>query len=140
VAAVAEYRITYDEMRTWARWLNCFTEEEIADALGEVPVELGRQACAALLYHGIIQETGVEIDGRDGGTVKLYEYVPLPPGPKVHATLEPPEVVVPREFGGDPLRVERGLPVGLRDGTRRWSRTGQRRPGRTQGPGKAKTT
>lgn len=123
--------ITYDEIRTWARWLNAFTAEELADALGGVPIELGERAIRALSWHGIIEDTGVDLESRSGEAARVWEYVPLPPGPNVHPTEPPPEVVIFWEMGGDPLRQPRGVPVP--SGRKiNGSVVGQRRPGRRQ--------
>lgn len=121
-------KITYDEFRYWARQLNVFTATELADVLGEVPYELGVQGCKALLYHGLVQDLDVDVDGPHGRE-PLYEYAPMPKGPKVHHTEVPPEIKVPQEYGGDPLKVKRGLPVPTR-GRVDTSKTGQLRPGR----------
>lgn len=120
--------ITYDEVRTWARWLNVFTAEELADALGDLPVAYGEQGVLALLDNKIITDTGITLEGRHGQPQQLYEYVPLPSGPREHLTEVPPEIIEPRRAGGDYLRVPRGLPVAKPK--QRGSVTGTRRPGR----------
>jgi len=122
--------ITYDEIRVWARWLNCFTAAELADALGNVPIELGEQGVKALVYHGTICDTGIDLDGR-AGSERLYEYIPLPPGPRNRYKQRPIELQVFLEMGGDPLRVPRGMPVAMQEQRRgNLSRTGMKRPGR----------
>jgi hypothetical protein len=125
--------MTYAEIRQWARWLDMFTATDIAGVLA-VHQELGERAIRALLWHGIIEETGDLLDG-PYGLEPVYSYKPLPKGPRVHPHETPPEVLVARQAGGDPLRVPRGMPV---PGTSRRSRvngstTGTRRPGRTHG-------
>lgn len=127
--------VTYDEIRTWARWLEFFTARDMADALG-VSLEVGERAVKALLWHGICVDTGVRVNG-PAGEEPLIRRLPLPKGPTVHPTQAPPEVVVRMEMGGDPLRVPRGLPVGMRNGGRQ-SGVGRWRPGRTQRPSKTK--
>lgn len=118
--------VTYAEVRRWARWLDTFTATDLANAL-HADHAVAVRGVKALLHQGVCVDTGDTLDGE-----QLIEYVPLPAGPREHFTEPPPEIVVPREMGGDPLRVQRGVPVGMRV-RGKTSVSGQWRPGRTQG-------
>lgn len=130
-------RVTYNEVRWWAVWLETFTARDMANAL-RVDLSQGERAVRALLHHGICEDTGDTFEGPDGEE-RIIRYKPLPKGPRVHPRETPPEIVVVREAGGDPLRVPRGLPVNMQTGRRKiHSRVGNWHPGRTQGPSRKK--
>lgn len=119
--------VTYAEVRAWARWLQAFTARDLASAL-HCSLPVAERGVKALLWNKVCLDTGDTLPGPDGPEA-LIEYVPIPPGPREHPTETPPEIVVAREAGGDPLRQPRGMPVGAqRLGMH--SVTGQRRPGR----------
>ncbi|HEX7088683.1 MAG TPA: hypothetical protein VF192_01025 [Longimicrobiales bacterium] len=121
--------ITYAEARRWARWLDEFCASDLAGVLG-CDSELGARFVRALLWHGICFDTGSVIENGHGPE-PVIAYVPLPPGPKEHATGTPPELATPGVYSEAP---KRGLPVGTP--RRRSSTPGTWRPGRRQGPGK----
>lgn len=100
--------VTYAEIRTWARWLGSFTPSDLADAMG-VDASVGERGVKALLWHGICQDSGVQVYDRSGEE-PLIEYVPLPPGPREHATEVPPERLV----GYTEVLSPRGMPVRIR--------------------------
>lgn len=111
-----------------ARWLELFTATDLAQAL-HADHEVGVRGVKALLHQRIATDTGDTLPGEDGRDEALIEYVPLPEGPREHPHEVPPEIAVPREMGGDPLRVRRGMPIGRPNGGRT-SKTGQWQPGR----------
>ena len=116
-------------------WLVTFTARDLAGAL-HCSLEVAQRGVKALLWHGICEVLEEDFPGPEGPE-PLIGYIPLPEGPKVHPREAPPEVVVPREMGGDPLRVVRGMPIGspaYAKAARHHSTAGTRRPGRTQIP------
>lgn len=125
--------ITYAEIRTWAIWLETFTAQDLADTLG-VPLEVGERGVKALLWHGICEDTGDRIRGR-AGTEPIIRYIPHVPGSPPRPKHPPPEVVLYFEWGGDPLKMPRGMPV-PQGSKRDMSQHGLRRPTRRQGQGK----
>jgi hypothetical protein len=73
-----DQRVTYNEVRRWARWLGVFTYEELADALHVHP-EVGRRMVKALIYHGICEDTGDLLPALEGdGEIAVIEYIPIP--------------------------------------------------------------
>lgn len=128
--------VTYNEVRWWAVWLDTFTARDLAQAMG-VDLSWGERGVRALLWHGICEDTGEALEGPDGPEAIIH-YKPIPPGPRVHPRETPPEIVVVREAGGDPLGVRRGMPVAMNGDRARRSRVGNWHPGRTQGPAKKK--
>jgi hypothetical protein len=119
---------TYAEVRRWAVWLKMFTADDLAQAMG-VSVAVGERGIKALLWHGICRDTGDTLPGPDGPQA-LIEYVPLPERIYIREKVPPPERIV----GYTELFGRRGFQVTLRQQSRRESRTGTWRPGRTQGP------
>jgi hypothetical protein len=111
-----------------ARWLTLFTPSDLADAL-RVPPELGEQFVHAMLFHGIVEDTGDELDGPLGAE-RVYEMPPLPPGPNEHPHLLPPEIMAVLELGGFEIITPRGLPVRIR--TERQMRRSLSTPGARQ--------
>jgi hypothetical protein len=104
--------VTYAEIRTWCRWLHTFTASDLADAMG-VDYEVGVRGVKALIWHGIVFDTGDEIDGPYGPEA-IVEYAPLPPAPTHHPKGTPPEVIAVSQMGGWLLYDQRGLPVRIR--------------------------
>ena len=105
---------TYAEARMWIRWLNIFTPSDLADAMA-VHQEVASRFVKAALWHGIIEDSGDSING-SGPREQIYHYKPLPPGPKVHATMTPEWLATPGCYAEAPAR---GLPVRLVDNTQR---------------------
>lgn len=111
-------QVTYVEIRWWARYLRVFTASDLADAMG-VDLSVGERGIKALLWHGIVDDTGEEIDG-PGGSEQVVEYAPLPPGPKTHETPHtPPPWMLPPELASHRIHTPRGMPVRLVDNTDR---------------------
>lgn len=126
--------VTYAEVRRWAAWLMTFTARDLAGALHS-SLEVGQRGVKALLHQRICEVISEDYPGPDGPE-RLIGYIPLPAGPREHYTETPPEILVPRQMGGDPLRQPRGMPVGQQRFGRS-SVAGQWRPGRRQGPSRA---
>jgi hypothetical protein len=109
--------ITYHECRTWARWLDTFSDYEFADVL-RVDPEVARKFIRAMVWHGIVEDTGDEYINGYGVPEHIYAYVPLPTGPTEHITKMPPEKATPGCYGWAPRR---GMPVRLVDTGRQGS-------------------
>lgn len=69
-------RITYSEVRQWARWLDIFTASDLADVL-RVDNSIGERMVRALLFHGICEDTG-EVAGGFYGEEPIIQYIPIP--------------------------------------------------------------
>ena len=78
----------YSEARDWFVYLDVFTATDLADDMGIHP-DVAERFIAAGIWHGIIMDTGGRINGR-GPSEPVYQYVPLPPGPRFHPH-HPPE-------------------------------------------------
>lgn len=112
-------QVTYGEIRMWARWLGMFTASDLADAMG-VDHEVGLKGIRALLWHGLVSETGDELDGYYGAeAIVEYNDPRLLPGPTQHPVGRLPEHIAVSEMGGWLLYDRRGLPVRLLDNTSR---------------------
>jgi hypothetical protein len=99
---------TYDEARAWSVWLRVFTPRDMADAMA-IDVESLRGFLVGLERNGTIRYAGSLSD--DGGFEDaVYEFVPLPPGPKRHPVEVPPERLV----GYGEVICPRGMPVRIR--------------------------
>lgn len=107
---------TYSEVRWWAVWLDTFTASDLAQAMG-VSYEVGRRGIKALLWHGIVLDTGDTIDGPEGPE-QIITYKPLPPGPRFHPHETPPEIAVPGAYSLAPPRG-RPVPANLNGASRR---------------------
>jgi hypothetical protein len=105
--------VSYAEVRAWGVWLNVFTPSDLANAMG-VDFSVGVKGCRAMEWHGIIENTGDEVPGPEG-MEPIYSYVPLPPGPKEHLTLLPPEKDW-RIGCYTEILSPRGMPVRIRTG------------------------
>lgn len=95
---------SYAEARSWIDWIRVFTPSDLADTM-VVDLTVAERFIKAAEWHGIIRNTG-DFDGRE----YIYEYVPLPPGPRNHPHKEPPEKVV----GYDEVLCARGMPIRIR--------------------------
>src|SRR3954469_13212204 len=84
--------VTYTEVRWWAIYLDTFTASDLADAMA-VSRPVAQRFIRALLWHGICEDTGDELDG-EYGSEPIISYVPLPPGPNEHETQTPVERLV----------------------------------------------
>lgn len=102
---------TYDEARYWFVWLRCFTPSELADSMA-IDTFVAQRFINAGLFWGIIQGTGDMMNGTAAGYEELYEYVPLPPGPRFARTFTPEWRSTP---GCYDLAPRRGLPIRIRD-------------------------
>jgi hypothetical protein len=107
--------ISYHECRTWARWLDTFSDYEFAEIL-RVDPEVARKFIRAMIWHGIVEDTGDEYINGYGVPEHVYAYVPLPPGPREHFTKDPPEKTTPGAYGWAPRR---GMPIRLVDDGKR---------------------
>lgn len=87
----------------WARWLQVWTPRELAESMAISP-QLGERFCRALEFNGTARDTGARM-----GDEPIWEYVPLPPGPRHHPTHLPPELATPGVYSEAPRR---GMPVG----------------------------
>lgn len=116
VQAPAAVGVTYVEIRWWARWLEIFTASDLADAMG-VDVSVGEKGIKALLWHGLVEDTGEFLEGPFGLLERVVEYKDprLLPGPKLHPVQTPPEKLV----GYTEVLCVRGLPIRLIDNTER---------------------
>lgn len=94
----------YSEARTWFQWSDIFFPSDIADYMG-IDVSVAERLCDAAVWQRIIVKTD-DFDGRE----YLYEYLPLPPGPRNHPSGTPPERVV----GYIEILSPRGQPVRIR--------------------------
>lgn len=75
-----------------------------------VPEEALEGFLLGLMFNGTIEDTGDRINGRSDRYEEIYTFVPLPPGPRVHPTRTPPEVV----WGYTEILSPRGMPVRIR--------------------------
>jgi hypothetical protein len=89
----------------WARYLRIFTADDIADAM-LVDHAVGERAIKALVWHGIVEGTGDFISGSSNGDgpKEVFEYVPLPPGPKEHPHETPEWLATPGVYSEAPPR------------------------------------
>jgi hypothetical protein len=110
---LAVTNVTYSEVRWWARLLNTFTADDLCQAIG-VDESLGPRFVTALTWHGIVRDTD-EVYQNGSGPEPIYEYIPLPPGPKEHPHYMPPEIMAVLEMGGFEILSPRGMPVRLRN-------------------------
>jgi hypothetical protein len=101
--------IRYSEFRDWAVLLRLFTPSILADSMA-VDEAVAQRGVRALLWHGIVRETG-DFCWNGHGEEPILEWVPLPPGPTEHPTKAPEWVVC----GGQDAPPSRGLPVRLWD-------------------------
>jgi hypothetical protein len=108
--ASSSFGVTYSEIRDWAWWLQMFTAADLADAMG-VSHWVAERAVTALLWHGVCEDT----ETVDGLGERVISYVPLPPGPREHATQAPEW----RTCTQDLVPPHRGMPVRLVDNTER---------------------
>lgn len=99
----------YQEARMWFVYLRVFTATDLADDMGIHP-DLAVRFIAAGVWHGIIMDSGDRINGR-GPSEPIYEYVPLPPGPREHPTRPPEWKSTP---GCYELAQATGMPVRIR--------------------------
>jgi hypothetical protein len=116
--------VTYSEVRQWIYWLRLFTASDLADAMG-VPYEVADQFMFAAEIHGIIENTGDLVNGREWGDEEIYSYVPLPPGPTRAFTHIPEWRTTPGVYDLAPFR---GMPIRIRsseDARRHGSLPGQ---------------
>lgn len=90
----------------WAIWMQRFTPSQLADVMGVSPESIGGYVLG-LLYNDTIRDSGTRSNGAHAVEV-VYEFNPLPEGPRFHPRALPPEIVVALRAGGDPLRVRRG--------------------------------
>src|SRR5688500_10751486 len=117
--------VTYEEVRMWCRWLQVFTVSDMANALGS-SYEVADGFIFAAEIHGIITDTGDYVNGREWGDEAIYEYVPLPPGPKEAFTYPPEWRITPGVYDLAPRN--RGMPIRIRsdkDARRHGSLPGQ---------------
>jgi hypothetical protein len=120
---------SYAEARVWAHWLACFTPRELAQSM-YISVDLAGQFCTALTRNGTCA-VAEEVGGEDG-LERIYEVVPLPPGPRFRPRRTPVERD-PRECPGVYSEAPpRGRPVGgtALSAMQQRERARQRRPGR----------
>lgn len=108
----------------WARILQVFTPGDLADAMA-VDLEVARRGVRALIWHGIVEDTGDRFYTHYGEE-PIIGYVPLPPGPKEHPTGIPPE----RLEGYTEVLSPRGMRVRIR--TERMTRRALSTPGSRQ--------
>lgn len=85
--------VTYAEVRAWIVWLKVFTISELADVMA-VHYDVAAQFTHAAMWNRIIDDTGDRINGSDVGEEVIWQYVPLPPGPREHFTRTPPEQIL----------------------------------------------
>lgn len=111
-----------------ARWLDTFTPSDLASAV-RVPVELAEQFILALLFHGLLEDTGDDLDGPNGPE-RVYAMDPLPPGPRFHPRQIPVEILAVLEAGGFEILSPRGQPIRIR--TERQMRKSLSTPGARQ--------
>jgi hypothetical protein len=78
----------YSEARTWFQWMNVFVPSDIADSMG-IDDAVATRLCEAGAWQRIIKFTG-DFDNGEG----IYEYVPLPGGPRNHPVHVQPERMV----------------------------------------------
>lgn len=94
----------YSEARTWFQWMNVFVPSDIADAMG-IDVDVAKRLCDAGVWQRIVINTE-DFDGRE----YIYEYVPLPSGPRNHPVHIQPERLV----GYGEVLSPRGMPIRIR--------------------------
>lgn len=109
----------YSEARTWFQWSNIFMPSDIADFMG-IDTSVAKRLIDAAVWHRIVKNTE-ETDGRE----TIFEYIPLPPGPRLHKTGTPPERITPGVY--DLAPANRGMPVRIR--TERDQRKSMSTPG-----------
>lgn len=117
--------VTYAEVRQWIVWLQTFTVSDVADAMG-VEYEVADQFVFAAEIHGIIENTGDTVNGREWGDEVIFSHVPLPPGPNNAFTYPPEWKVTPGVYDLAPRN--RGMPIRIRtdkDARRHGSLPGQ---------------
>lgn len=101
---------TYSEARDWFVWLRVFTPSELADSMA-VDVEVAQRFITAGLFWKILQDTGDSMNGTSAGYEPLYEWIPLPTGPRFARTFPPEWKITPGV--GELAPAGRGLPVRL---------------------------
>lgn len=99
---------SYAEARSWIDWIRVFTPSDLADTM-VVDLAVAERFVKAAEWHGIISNTG-DFDGRE----YIYEYVPLPPGPRHHPHKAPPEVAEGYDVESFPWIRSRGMPIRIR--------------------------
>lgn len=102
-----------EEARDWVMVLRAFTVSDLAESMA-VPLDVAVQYMRYFRDRGVIEPTEEMLNGT-GPPERVYMLAPYPPGPRRHPHKTPPEVLVRQQMGGDPLRVQRGMPVRLVD-------------------------
>jgi hypothetical protein len=116
--------VMYEEVRVWCRWLQLFTVSDMANALGS-SYDVADQFVFAAEIHGIIENTGDTVNGREWGDEVIFSYVPLPAGPTRAFTHTPEWRTTPGVYD---LAPRRGMPIRIRsdkDARRHGSLPGQ---------------
>lgn len=111
----------YSEARSWAVWLRVFTVEDMAASMAVTPESLVGYL-VGLERNGSIVRAG-ELDDLGG---IIYEWIPLPEGPRVHPIGTTPEQLA-RAFGAYEEAPVRGYPIRIR--TERAQRKNMSTPG-----------
>lgn len=93
----------------WFVWLRVFTPSELADSMGVDDVVAERFIHAAI-WHGIVLDSGDSING-SGPPERIYEWKPLPAGPRNHFTHAPEWKITPGCYDLAPVR---GMPIRIR--------------------------
>lgn len=106
---------TYSEARDWFVWLRVFTPSELADSMA-VDVEVAQRFITAGVFWGIVTDTGDSMNGTSAGYEPLYEWIPLPIGPRFARTFPPEWKSTPGCYADAPLR---GMPIRLYNETKR---------------------
>lgn len=110
---------TYAEARQWIVWLRNFTPSDLSDSMAVHP-EVAMKFIKAAVWHGIIEDSGDQINGT-GPAESIYSYVPLPPGPKEHLTWTPEWRSTEGCYSWAPRN--RGMPVRIRKENQKASST-----------------
>jgi hypothetical protein len=106
--------VSYTEVRLWARWLSVFTPHDLADSMGVEP-ELGERFINAMVWQGIVEDTGEVYENGAGRPENVFTYIPPPPGPTSRPRYTPPEVIA----GYTEILSPRGITQRLVDNTDR---------------------
>lgn len=102
--------VTYTEVRQWIYWLQVFTTSDLADAMGTT-YDVADSFVFAAEVHGIIENTGDSVNGREWGEEAIFAWVPLPPGPRRAFTRIPEWRTTPGVYD---LAPRRGFPIRIR--------------------------
>jgi hypothetical protein len=100
---------TYAEARWWFVYLRVFTPSDLADAMA-VSDEVAERFIRAAVWHGIVIDSGGSVNGT-GPPENIFEWKPLPVGPRRHYTHAPEWKITPGCYDLAPVR---GMPVRLR--------------------------